>query len=42
MTHDNTRETNEYFGINWGYAADDMIKTQIDTGDLLFLKQDCS
>jgi hypothetical protein len=29
-------------GINWGYAADNMIKMKLDTGDLLFIKYDCN
>ncbi len=42
MAHDSTRLDNEYFGINWGYAADNMIKIKIDTGDIFYLKYDCS
>lgn len=29
-------------GINWGYAADNMIKEKLDTGDILFMKYDCT
>eukprot|EP01017_Pseudomicrothorax_dubius_P035175 TRINITY_DN4893_c0_g4_i1.p1 TRINITY_DN4893_c0_g4~~TRINITY_DN4893_c0_g4_i1.p1 ORF type:complete len:260 (-),score=48.57 TRINITY_DN4893_c0_g4_i1:63-842(-) len=38
---DNTRMSNEFFGINWGYRADSMIKDRIDTGDVLFVKFSC-
>jgi hypothetical protein len=29
LNKDTTRPQNEYFGINWGYAADAMVETII-------------
>lgn len=42
MNKDQTREDTEFFGINWGSAADNLIKEEIDSGDLIFIKYDCS
>lgn len=42
FARDNTRQENESFGIGWGYRADDIIMSQIDTGDLLMIKFDCT
>lgn len=39
---DNTRPDNESFGIGWGYRADDIVMSQIDSADLLLLKFDCT
>jgi len=39
---DNTRLDNEYFGINWGSAADNLIKEEIDSGDIMYLKYECT
>ena len=39
---DRTRDNNQYFGIGWGYKADEMIQEKIDTGDIFFLKFKCS
>ena len=39
---DNTRLDNEYFGINWGSAADNLIKEEIDSGDIIYLKYECT
>lgn len=38
---DRTRDTNEYFGINWGYKADEIIKDKIDAGDIFLIKYEC-
>lgn len=40
--HDNTRDDTEYFGINWGSAADNLIKEELDTGDIMLIKYECS
>lgn len=39
---DASRLTNESFGISWGFQADDTVMNRIDSGDLLFIKYDCS
>ena len=39
---DNTRTDTEYFGLNWGSAADNLLKEQLDTGDLVVIKYECS
>jgi hypothetical protein len=41
MARDNTREEQEYFGLNWGSAADILMKDDLDTGDLLLIKYEC-
>lgn len=33
---DTTRPNNEYYGINWGYRADNTLEKALDTGDMLF------
>jgi len=38
---DTTRPSNVYYGINWGYRADETIEKALDTGDLLFFNYDC-
>ncbi|KAL4480978.1 hypothetical protein ABPG72_014446 [Tetrahymena utriculariae] len=38
---DTTRETNEYFGLSWGYKADYLVKEKMDSGDIFFIKYDC-
>jgi hypothetical protein len=38
---DTTRPQNEYYGINWGYRADETIEKSLDTGDLLFFGYEC-
>ena len=38
---DTTRPTNEYYGINWGYRADNTIQKSLNTGDLLFFDYHC-
>ena len=45
---DSTRSTNEFFGLNWGFAADNIvyyslnkIKDKLDSGDLIFFKYNC-
>ena len=39
---DASRLTNDTFGISWGFQADDIIMKKIDTGDIMFMKFDCS
>ena len=39
---DTTRPSNVYYGINWGYRADETIEKTLDTGDLLFFNYECS
>jgi len=39
---DTTRPSNVYYGINWGYRADETIEKTLDTGDLLFFNYDCN
>ena len=39
---DTTRPSNVYYGINWGYRADETIEKSLDTGDLLFWNYDCN
>jgi hypothetical protein len=39
---DTTRPSNIYYGINWGYRADETIEKALDTGDLLFFNYDCN
>lgn len=38
---DASRLSNDSFGISWGFQADDTIMSQIDSGDLLFIKFEC-
>ena len=38
---DTTRPQNAYYGINWGYRADETIENSLDTGDLLFFGYEC-
>jgi len=38
---DTTRPSNVYYGINWGYRADETIEKSLDTGDLLFFNYQC-
>jgi len=38
---DTTRPSNVYYGINWGYRADETIQNTLDTGDVLFFNYDC-
>jgi hypothetical protein len=38
---DDTRAANEGFGINWGYKADMMIMETMDTGDIIYTKNNC-
>lgn len=38
---DTTRPSNVYYGINWGYRADETIEKTLDTGDVLFFNYDC-
>ena len=39
---DQTRPNNVYYGINWGYRADETIEKSLDTGDLIFFNYECS
>ena len=39
---DASRLTNDSFGISWGFQADDIIMKKLDSGDILFIKYDCS
>lgn len=39
---DASRLTNDSFGISWGFQADDTVMKQIDSGDYIFMKYDCS
>ena len=39
---DQTRPSNVYYGINWGYRADETIEKALDTGDLLFFNYECN
>ncbi len=39
---DTTRPSNVYYGINWGYRADETIEKSLDTGDLLYFNYDCN
>ena len=38
---DNTRPSNVYYGINWGYRSDETLAKSLDTGDLLYYNFDC-
>jgi hypothetical protein len=38
---DTTRPSNVFYGINWGYRADETIEKSLDTGDLLFFSYEC-
>ena len=38
---DTTRENYENYGLDWGAKADQMIADKLDTGDLLFVQNDC-
>lgn len=37
-TKDASRLSNDSFGISWGFQADDIIMSKIDSGDYLFMK----
>ena len=39
---DTTRPDNDFFGINWGSKADSLIMENINSGDLVFARKDCS
>lgn len=39
---DASRLSNDTFGISWGFQADDIIMKKLDSGDILFIKYDCS
>ena len=39
---DNTRPSNVFYGINWGYRSDETIEKSLDTGDLIFFNYECS
>ena len=39
---DASRLTNDTFGISWGFQTDDIIMKKIDSGDIMFIKFDCS
>ena len=39
---DASRLTNDSFGISWGFQADDTIMKRVDSGDMVFMKYDCS
>merc|ERR1740139_162443 len=41
LRKDTTRPSNVYYGINWGYRADETIEQSLDTGDLLFFNYNC-
>ena len=41
LFHDTTRG-NPYYGINWGATADSIIEETLDTGDILYIRYDCS
>lgn len=41
LKKDTTRPTNEYYGINWGYRADNTIEKSFNTGDLIFFNYKC-
>ena len=41
LKKDTTRPSNEYYGLNWGYRADNSIEKSLDTGDLLFFNYHC-
>jgi hypothetical protein len=40
-TRDSTRDSNSNYGISWGFAADNLIETTLDTGDIIYIKWDC-
>lgn len=41
LNKDTTRPSNEYYGINWGYRADNTIEKAFNTGDLIFFNYYC-
>jgi len=41
LRKDTTRPSNVYYGLNWGYRADETIEKSLDTGDLLFFNYNC-
>jgi hypothetical protein len=42
LKKDTTRPSNEYYGINWGYRADNTIEKAFNTGDVVFFDYNCS
>jgi hypothetical protein len=42
LKKDNTRPSNTFYGINWGYRSDEAMEKTLDSGDLLFFNYDCS
>ena len=41
LNKDKTRPTNESYGLNWGYRADNAIEQSINTGDIAFFDYRC-
>jgi hypothetical protein len=41
LKKDQTRPSNVFYGLNWGYRADETIEKNMDTGDLLFFNYNC-
>jgi len=41
LKKDTTRPTNEYYGINWGYRADNTIEKSFETGDVVLFDYKC-
>jgi hypothetical protein len=42
LKKDTTRPTNEYYGINWGYRADNTIEKSFNTGDIVLFDYKCN
>lgn len=42
LFRDATRPQYQNFGLNWGSRADQMIMDELDSGDVFFVKYDCS
>ena len=38
---DASRLSNESYGISWGFQADDIVMSKIDSSDYLFMKFEC-
>ena len=38
---DNTRPQNQYFGLSYGFRADQIVLDRLDSGDFIFMKFEC-
>lgn len=41
LTRDTTRPGNKSYGLNYGYKADNAVEALLDSGDIIFIKQNC-